>query len=387
MKIVHICLAAFYFDNYSYQENLLPFYHKQLGHNVEIIASNLKIDKKGKIYSTRRFEQYNNENNIKVTRLIFKHPFLITKKLKLFKNFYTYLKQSNPDLLFIHGLQFLDVLKVIKFKKKFPNIKIIIDNHADQQNSAKNIISNYILHGIIWKYCAKKLEKFILVFYGVLPTRCDFLKTKYCINKDKIKYLPLGTDDLLISNINMKLFNYKRKLFNDDNFFLIVSGGKFGIDKKEVINLIDAVNEISSKYNVKLVLFGIIKKELKNLIYSHLGTNTSFIGFLNSVETKKLILSADLAIYPGFHSVLWEETVGLGTPALFRYIKGFDHLDIGGNCIFTQQQSKDEYFNILNDILSDNSSLKLMKKNALSFKRKRFYYSNIAKKSLEYFIK
>lgn len=27
MKILHICLASFYIDNYSYQENLLPKFH------------------------------------------------------------------------------------------------------------------------------------------------------------------------------------------------------------------------------------------------------------------------------------------------------------------------------------------------------------------------
>ena len=29
MKIVHLCLGCFYIDNYSYQENMLPKFHKE----------------------------------------------------------------------------------------------------------------------------------------------------------------------------------------------------------------------------------------------------------------------------------------------------------------------------------------------------------------------
>ena len=39
MKVVHLCLACFYPDGYSYQENMLPQYHKMLGMEVAIIAS------------------------------------------------------------------------------------------------------------------------------------------------------------------------------------------------------------------------------------------------------------------------------------------------------------------------------------------------------------
>ena len=49
MKIVHLCLASFYPDNYSYQENLLPKFHKELGYDVEVIASTQSFDEYGKV--------------------------------------------------------------------------------------------------------------------------------------------------------------------------------------------------------------------------------------------------------------------------------------------------------------------------------------------------
>ena len=72
MKIVHLCLGSFYPDNYSYQENLLPKFHKELGYDVEVIASTQSFDKYGKVCYLSTVGTYQNEYDIKVTRLPYK---------------------------------------------------------------------------------------------------------------------------------------------------------------------------------------------------------------------------------------------------------------------------------------------------------------------------
>ena len=49
MRILHLCLANFYIDNYSYQENMLPKYHKMMGHYVSVIASKVSFDENGEL--------------------------------------------------------------------------------------------------------------------------------------------------------------------------------------------------------------------------------------------------------------------------------------------------------------------------------------------------
>ena len=51
MKIVHIAANAPYNDYWGYQDNLLPKYHKKLGHDVTLIVTNT-IHKGGKIVET-----------------------------------------------------------------------------------------------------------------------------------------------------------------------------------------------------------------------------------------------------------------------------------------------------------------------------------------------
>lgn len=112
MKIVHLCLGSFFPDNYSYQENMLPKFHKQLGYDVEVIASLASFDENGNYIYLKNSSSYLNEHNIKVTRLNYRKPTLLNHKLKMYQGTYNALKKSNPDILFIHGCQFLPERKV-----------------------------------------------------------------------------------------------------------------------------------------------------------------------------------------------------------------------------------------------------------------------------------
>ena len=70
MKIIHCCLAAFYIDNFSYQENILPKIHKLQGNDVFIIK-NL-----GKTWKDSR----GNENEIFKVQSFISNSFLIKQR-------------------------------------------------------------------------------------------------------------------------------------------------------------------------------------------------------------------------------------------------------------------------------------------------------------------
>ena len=103
MKVVHLCLGCFYIEGYTYQENILPKFHKRMGHDVEIIASLESFDSRGR-HVCLPFNQkpFFNEHGIKVTRLNYRHKGKL-RKLKKFIGLSNALEVSSPDLLFIHG--------------------------------------------------------------------------------------------------------------------------------------------------------------------------------------------------------------------------------------------------------------------------------------------
>ena len=177
MKILHCCLAAFYIDNYSYQENILPKFHKLQGHDVRILASTeTYLDNKKLGYTNSGV--YLNENAIEVKRINYIKwlPFRVIKKLRIYVGVKEVLESFEPDIIFIHNTQFASILEIAEYCKKTKNVKVFADSHTDFVNSGKNWVSRNILHRIIYRYFTKRIEPYVIKFFGTLPSRNAFLK-------------------------------------------------------------------------------------------------------------------------------------------------------------------------------------------------------------------
>lgn len=384
MKIMHLCLASIYTDGFLYQENLLAKYHKKLNFDVEILTNCWMYDNNGQIVMTED-SNYVNEDGVSIIRLKpkFKHKF--SDKFIRYNHLLDALTKSKPDILFIHNLQFLDIDIVIKYLKENKNVIAYLDNHADLTNSAKTWLSKNILHKIIWRFNAKRIKPYIKKFYGVLPTRVDFLIKMYKLPPEKCELLIMGADDEMVSNSlknnSRQIIRKKYKIEEDD--FLIVSGGKIDMAKKEIIEFAKAVKSVNNK-KIKFLIFGSIVNELKSELDSICDDNIIFIGWLNNIDSYNVFASADLVVFPGRHSVYWEQVVAQGIPLLCRYLPGVNHIDIGGNVLFMSKNNFDEYKEILNKLITDNEFYNLMKKSANKKTKNNFLYSRIAKKSIEW---
>lgn len=385
MRITHLCLGCFYPDGYSYQENMLPKYHKKLGHEVSVVASLQTFDKNGNIDYIERGSEYKNEYNIPVIRLDYKRPKRLYQKLKRFVGVYKALEKTTPDILFIHGCQFVDIDIVVKYLKTHPNVNVFVDNHADFSNSAKNWMSLNILHKILWKNCAHKILPYTEKFYGVLPARVDFLKNIYGLKDSVTDLLVMGADDDLVMKARIpEVKNEIRKKYDiEENDFLIVTGGKIDLAKSQTLLLMEAVKKIDN-LKLKLLIFGSITKELKiNFEQFVDGCKIQYIGWIKSEDAYKCFAAADLVCFPGRHSVFWEQTVGLGIPGIFKYWEGTTHIDLGGNCKFLYDDSMEEIMKTIQDIIENKQEYQQMKKVAEQKGMQVFSYKEIAKRSIE----
>ncbi len=384
MKIVHLMLACFFPDGYSYQENMLPKFHKRAGYDVEVIASLQTFDENGKVTYLPEPSSYINEHDVKVTRLGYKKPFKVFRKLKKYEGTYRAICKAKPDILFIHGCQFLDAGIVAKYCRENPNVRVFVDNHADFTNSARSFFSKEIMHGILWRHTAAVLNKVAERFYGVLPARVDFLRNVYKLPENKTELLVMGSDDDLIkSAADANSIRAIREKYNiSENDFLIVTGGKIDLFKVETLALMKAVRDIHLP-NIKLLVFGSVVPELKEQVAElALSDNIIFIGWVNSADTYPLIAAANLCVYPGRHSVLWEQTAGQGIPMLQRRHLGTEHTNIGGNVRFIDDCSADSLCDMIKEIATDKEQYGKMKEAAESA-AKTFLYSDIARRSIE----
>lgn len=382
MRIVHCCLAAFYIDNYGYQENILPKHHKLQGYDVKIIASTETYLKNRELGYTQPRE-YFNENGIKVVRLPYHAltPGILGRKLRVYGGLYSQLIRFKPDIIFLHDIQFLSIYAVVKYVRSRPEVKVYADGHTDFINSARGFISRYVLHAIVYRLCAKMIEPYVIKFFGVTPARVDFFREMYGLPANKLELLVLGYDDAVQVDTSAIKNRFRSEHGIDKDDIVFFSGGK--IDKrKNIVELIQAFlsSELS---NAKLVIFGEPNEEMQYQ-YQDLKSspNVIFLGWIGSDQVRDVIVSCDIGVFPGTHSVLWEQTVGLGVPAIFRKWEGMTHIDVGGNCIFLEKGSIDEIKNALVGITLDPSKLDAMKKVAEDVGRSVFSYSSIAKKAI-----
>lgn len=384
MKILHCCLANFYVDDFGYQENILTKIHKMQGHTVEILASTetyLKDNSVGYLIPS----QYLSKDGIIVTRIPYAAflPHLIVKKLRIYIGIKRKLVEFKPDIIFLHDIQFLSILEIVRYKKKNPHVVIFADSHTDFINSARGFISKNILHRIIYKFCAKSIEPYTSRFYGTLPARVEFLKSMYKISSKKVELLELGADDTLFDFSQYDTIRTSTRerldLSNDD--FIIICGGK--IDKRKNIHLlVDAIEKLEVT-SIKLILFGTPDSEMGYLLEKiNTVSNIKYLGWQSTADIYNLLFAADLGVFPGTHSVLWEQACGVGLPCVFKKWDMIEHVDLGGNCLFIQGLDSSEIRDAITRISTDRDLYKKMREVAIRKCIPHFSYSEIAKRAI-----
>lgn len=386
MRILHCCLAAFYIDNYGYQENILPKIHQLQGHEVQIVASTeTYIGNKTLGYVEPA--TYKTKEGIQITRIPYWRwlPRKVVRKLRVYTGLRTVLENFKPEVIFLHDAQFYNVSEIKNYALK-NNAKIFADSHTDLINSGRSWISLNVLHRIIYKNYVSKITPFLEKFYGTLPLRMEFLQEIYGVPAEKIDLLPLGADDteFEIGKRQEIRNNLRLKLNIDDEDFVIISGGK--IDRRKNIQfLVNAIKSIRNK-KIKLIIFGSVSEEMEDEInYSLSGMNNVYrFGWLSTGEIYNLLFASDLGFFPGTHSVLWEQSVGIGLPCVFKRWEGIEHVDVGGNCIFIENPGVSEISETILTIYKDKALYQSLLKNATEKGISTFSYTKIAEKAIKY---
>ena len=378
MNIVHICIQTPYNDDYGYQDNLLPKYHRKQGHDVTVITTNTKHHE-GKIIEIDT-DDYTLPDGQRIIRLKAeeKRLFKILKPLKI-HNYYELLCEIKPDLIMVHGLGDFSAYQVAKYVDRInPDCKVVADNHLDY-NIGKGFLQ--CKHKFLYKWFNIKMQKYYKVVYGVTPWRIEFMQKVFGIKKCKSDLLVMGGDDEKImfdrADEIRSSIRQKHNINNDD--FLVVSGGK--IDKNKNIHLLMQAVADTKLENIKLIVFGQPIDEMESVVeyYAHYD-NIRYIGWIPADKSYDYFLASDLAVFPGQHSVLWEQACACGLPGVYKRWHGMDHVDVGGNCLFLDECSIQEIKKTIENIACDNQLYERMKKVALSDGVKRFSYDSIAKK-------
>ena len=110
-------------------------------------------------------------------------------------------------------------------------------------------------------------------------------------------------------------------------------------------------------------------------------SNIHYLGWCNAQRVMDCMLASDLACFPGTHSTLWEQAVGVGLPAIFKQWNEMTHINVNDNCIFVKGEDVDELRSVIEQMLDNDYYL--LKKGKAEIAAISFLYSDIAKKAIE----
>ncbi len=384
MKLLYLKMTNGYCDSFTYQENVLPSKYVKLGYDTYLFASIRSTDTNGKRVD-RTPQTYTNEYGVKITVLPFSKKFgKLARKYDIYDNLYEEIEKIAPDIIFTHSLQFFSITDVAKYVKKHPNVKWYVDNHGDYKIQPMDTLKRKIYHKFLMKRIMKKCRPYVTKFYGVSPSRSQYIHEVYGIPTSQIETIKQGGDEDAIAKF--KPDEERQALIQDLGIptedMIIISGAGNMDEKKNIHSLLEAVYNMQG---VSLVVFGSFSAGGQKLAQKWLkGTNIHFIGRLHGDEMCKYFVASDLAVFPGQHSVLWDQAVAAGIPIVLKRWEGMDYFDINGNCKYLQEGSSKEIREVIQDLLANNrKAFHSMQDSASGEAKKQFSYIEIAKQTLQ----
>lgn len=384
MRIMHCCLAAFYIDDASYQENLLPKAHRRAGHEVMIVASTENYLPGGVLgYVPPR--RYVNSDDIPVVRLPYRRglPHKLARKLRAYSGLSAELERFAPDVIFLHDLQFVDARVIRAYKARHPEVRVFVDGHTDFINSARTWLSRRVLHGILYRWCARQLEPITERFWGVTPVRADFMRDMYRIPAARLGVLPMGYDDDVVDlRLRAEVRSRVRaELGIHPDEFVIITGGR--LDARKRTDVLMRAMRSGTLRDARLVVFGSPVAETRDELARLASTpNIMMVGWATTSRVYDLFLAADLGCFPGTHSVLWEQAAGVGLPCIFRRWPGFEHVDLGGNCVLLDDASEAALVESISRLILDRRAYADLRAKSESLGPMHFAYSRIAQQAI-----
>ena len=381
MRIVHVCLACFYVEGWGYQENILPQYHVQMGHEVLVLTSDYAFNNRSES-TVKQERDYVNLHGVHVRIMDKTSRYGWYSRFGDFSKVYEELDRFQPDIIFVHGGQFVALKDVYFYCRRHRDVKLYIDQHADYYNSPVKTLKQKVAAKVIYGYWIRKCAKLAQKLWGVTPWRCQFLHEVYGVPKEKIGLLVMGGDDALIpfDRANEIRTQIRSDLGIPSNAFVVISGGK--IDTAKNIHLLgQAVSELH-RNSVHLIIFGQPTEDMEETI-RQLSQNQwcHYIGWINSAKVYDYFLASDLAVFPGTHSVLWEQACACGTPVLVKSWKGMHHVCVNGNGKLLCGDPVEDIKENITLLLDDPKTYEIMKSAANQCKEV-FFYSKIAERAI-----
>jgi len=316
MKILHV--INYYQEGFGYQENWLPYYQKELGHEVLVATSDYyfpytdyESTMKKRLGERHIGVGSYEDNGINIVRLKSSLDSVGSAGI-LYFNIIGVLTRFMPEIVHVHNVTNLCIPTLVRLKRKY-KYKIFIDSHMDYSVARNNggIIER--LFYLVWScyYNVLGAKKAISRFLPITENAQKWISDKLRIHDEDMIISPLGVDmeSMFYDEEPSTLFKKKYGLADKT---LIVNAGKQHREKR-IDWIIDVVeHSLKRGANAFLVLVGdaggeyesFLEEELKRISGAYLS-----LPFLQRDELRAVYSACDIGIWPGMPSITIQEAM------------------------------------------------------------------------------
>jgi 1,2-diacylglycerol 3-alpha-glucosyltransferase len=221
MKLNVVMLCDFYDPELGYQESVLHKSFLSRGHSCSVIcAPEMNIFD---YYQGKKASHAKTQSVVNIHRCNYLFRF---RSLKLLRGIRSKLEELKPNLLFVHDINF-SLLVAMLYVRKNPDCVLICDNHCDESNSAKSLISKLIIYKLIKRCIVWITSPVVKKFYGVTPSCIEFMTRMLGVPVRKTQLLPLCVDSIDYGEglSSEKIKELRLSLDIPSDHFVIFTGG------------------------------------------------------------------------------------------------------------------------------------------------------------------
>ncbi|OAA26748.1 hypothetical protein AT15_06270 [Kosmotoga arenicorallina S304] len=378
MRIVHI--LSYFKPDLAYQENYLTVGQRELGHEVFIITSKFEpyfqINKGKRTHELGEFDY----RGVKILRI--RSLYEIKNRFIVFVNLLKHLRAIQPDMIFFHDHS-PELLNCIRYVKKNPNTKLVIDIHSSFDNSMKSTFGP-LYHKVLWRSIVKRIQKYYHKVFYVAPECRDFAIQVYGIDEGKLELLPLPGDASLIKNFTLYM-NVRRRIREElgvsDSDRVIFHTGKLPGDKK-TLEVLAAFQQIEDP-SFKLFIVGSVENGFRDILNKYIERDNRiiYLGWKNASKLKELLVGGDLLLQPGSLSNTFIEAICAGIPLVLADTPQGRYLTKNGNGYLLDEISPESIKDGILHVLEKSNFQDYRERSIMA--SEEYHYINIAKKSVQ----
>lgn len=386
MKIVHLC--QYYMVGHTYQENYLPAAMAKLGHDVVVLAGTDHPD----FYDgpARTSGDELTDKGVRVRFLKIRYKSLRTPVDGL----YRLLDEERPDLIFVHGFILTRSFALKRYAGNHPACVLGADTHetfvlafnACFTKSRKDRVRRFVYFGCVYRWWRRYVQRRYKKVFYVSPPRKRYAMEAFGFTENDLESLWLGADFATLPYTRKAELraSVRAELGLPEDARIVMQAGKLDALKRPV-ELAEAFMRLDDP-RWYLVYVGSMEQAVREAVERAAGDTKRlrFTGMVDGDRALTYIAAADIAAYPGAPSVLWQQTVALGVPAIFYEPApgDADYLS-DDSALFVRRGTADEVHEALRALIADEKRLAGMGARARKHAEVVLDYDILAKKCLD----